>query len=72
MLENCINCGEPISSYPCKFCGASPIIDDVCPRFKSGLCVTTKKLCPNKFDYFNCKVIRAEDEQIIKYGDTCT
>lgn len=62
MLERCINCGNPISAYPCKFCGASPAIPDVCPRYKNGLCITSKKLCPNKRGYYECKVILEGNE----------
>lgn len=62
MLEKCINCGNPISAYPCKFCGAGLAIEDECPRYKSGRCVTSKKLCPNKRNYLNCNVLREEDD----------
>ena len=31
MAEKCICCGLPISSYPCKFCGQSPAIDEESP-----------------------------------------
>lgn len=56
MLEYCVNCGNPISTYPCKFCGYKMEISDACPRCDHGRCLTTKKLCPNKRDYINCEV----------------
>lgn len=56
MLQDCLNCGNPISDYPCKFCGYKLSIPDKCARFQMGRCITTKKLCPNPKNYINCKV----------------
>lgn len=59
MAEKCICCGLPISSYPCKFCGQSPAIDDECPWKKGPICQETKRACPKKgSQYFNCEVFR--------------
>lgn len=55
-METCINCGNPISCYPCKFCGYKLSIPDYCPRFDHGRCKSTKKLCPDKRNYMNCEV----------------
>lgn len=63
MIEKCICCGEPISAYPCKFCGYKKMIDDTCPNYQTGICQINKRLCSNKRDYFNCRVLReASDE----------
>lgn len=59
-LERCLYCGHLISTYPCKECGYEPAIPDVCPRFNCGRCMTTKKLCPDKKGYMNCKVFDNE------------
>lgn len=59
MAEKCICCGEPILSYPCKFCGQSPAIDDSCPWKRGAMCLETKHICPKKgSQYFNCEVFR--------------
>lgn len=55
-MEKCINCGNIISTYPCKFCGYETVVPDVCPRFQMGRCMTTKKLCKDKKGYMNCEV----------------
>lgn len=61
MIEECINCGKPISGYPCKFCGAGLMIDDVCPRLRGALCMKTKKVCLYPRDYINCEILRKEN-----------
>ena len=62
MVEQCINCGRPISAYPCKFCGQSPAIDDECPWKNGCICQATRKVCPHKgSQYFNCKTLRGMD-----------
>lgn len=59
MVMKCICCGEPISAYPCKWCGNSPAIIDECPWKKGAICQETRKICPNKGEqYFNCKTFR--------------
>lgn len=57
MLEKCICCGEVISGYPCKFCGASPV-PFICPIWQGGICQITKKSCWNKLDFVNCETFR--------------
>lgn len=59
MIEKCICCGEPISSYPCKFCHANPV-PFTCPEWKGGICQITKKSCFKKLDFPNCEVFRNE------------
>lgn len=59
MAEKCICCGQPILSYPCKFCGQSPAIDDECPWKQGAICLETRKICSKKSSqYFNCEVFR--------------
>lgn len=59
MVEKCICCGQPISAYPCKFCGQSPAISDECPWKQGTLCLETKRTCPRRGgQYFNCEVLR--------------
>lgn len=57
MSETCLYCGKPISTYPCKFCGYHLSIPDVCPYFQYGKCDISKKLCPDRSGYMNCKVM---------------
>lgn len=56
MIERCPYCGFLVSAFPCKECGYEPVVPDECPRFRKGLCISTKKLCPNKRNYMNCEV----------------
>lgn len=59
MIMKCIKCHNPISAYPCKFCGlqADPIKDE-CPRKKGVNCAHTGKMCHKGIDYNNCEVLR--------------
>lgn len=63
MVEKCICCNKPISSYPCKFCGQQPAIIDECPWKKGCICLETRHICPFKgSQYFNCKIFRGVRE----------
>ena len=59
-MERCINCFNPISTYPCKYCGAGTVIDDICPRLKGATCVVNKKICKNPREWMNCGVLRGK------------
>lgn len=62
MIISCVNCGSPISTYPCKFCGMQrDIIEDLCPRLNGVLCQHTRKVCTKKADYINCDILRKND-----------
>lgn len=63
MIEKCVCCGNPISAYPCKFCGYITLIDDSCPYYKTGVCQISKKICSQKRNYFNCPTLREQDDE---------
>lgn len=63
MIEKCLCCGKPISAYPCKFCGYSLMIEDICPCCKGAICQLNKKACKNKHNYMNCNVLRERQAQ---------
>jgi hypothetical protein len=58
MVLKCLKCGSTISNYPCVHCGYIELEPMKCPKVNGCMCTLNKKVCRNKYRYFNCEVLR--------------